>query len=152
MGYELELLRDLPKDMITHMPFIIFTPNRPVIGNEVYIPMHFVYLSKNLNVFSQDGIDNGHVFDKMPPNNTLTFKSNFEENVGYSVIRNTYYFNVKLALKTIKFKMNLSESDKIKYNLANRDNRLPLHKNSGVFECIEFFTEECDGTIPPPTD
>ena len=150
MGYEMETFKDLPKDVITHMPFIIFAPNRPVIGGEVYVPMHFLYIFKNLNVFSQDGYENGHVFDEMPPNSTLTFKSNFKEEVGYSVIRTTYYFNVKLGRETLKFKMNISESDKVKYNLANRDNRLPLANGVSMAFTPEFFTEECDVNIPPP--
>lgn len=151
MGYEMETFMGLPKDVITHMPFIIFAPNRPVIGKEVYIPMHFLYIFKNLNVYSQGGFENGHVFDKMPPNSTLTFKSNFKKDVGYSVIRATYYFNVKLGSKTLKFNMKISESDKIEYNLANRDNRLPLAGDSTLAFMPEFFTKECDTTIPPPT-
>ncbi len=150
MGYELETFKDLPKDAITHMPFIIFAPNRPVIDDEVYVPMHFLYIFKNLDVFSQNGYENGHIFDEMPLNSTLTFKSKFKKDVGYSVIRATYYFNVKLGRKTLKFKMNISESDKIKYNLANRDNRLPLDSDSTLAFMPEFFTEECDTNIPPP--
>tara|TARA_R110001599_G_scaffold293529_2_gene497402 strand:+ start:1281 stop:1772 length:492 start_codon:yes stop_codon:yes gene_type:complete len=150
MGYEMETFRDLPKDVITHMPFIIFAPNRPIIDGEEYVPMHFLYIFKNLDVFSQDGYENGHVFDEMPSNSTLTFKSDFKEDVGYSVIRSIYYFNVKLGLKTLKFKMNISESDKVKYNLANRDNRLPLASDSSFALMPEFFTAECDTTIPPP--
>ncbi|WP_323757522.1 hypothetical protein [Roseivirga sp.] len=151
MGYEMETFRDLPKDVITHMPFIIFAPKRPVIAGEVYVPMHFLYIFKNLDVFSEEGYKNGHVFDQMPPNSTLSFKSNFKEDVGYSVIRATYYFNVNLGRETLKFKMNISESDKIKYNLANRDNRLALTGNSSLEFMPEFFTEECDVNIPPPT-
>jgi hypothetical protein len=153
MGYQLETFKDLPKDIITHMPFIIFSPKTISINGATYIPMHFLYFFKNLDVFSEKNIENGHVFDKMPSNGTISFKGNFKEEIGYSVIKNIYYFNEKLATETLRFKMNISEADKIKYNLANRDNRIKLDKVKNTTETTlkpEFLTVDCDIIIPPP--
>ncbi|PIQ49874.1 MAG: hypothetical protein COW03_02510 [Cytophagales bacterium CG12_big_fil_rev_8_21_14_0_65_40_12] len=151
MGYSMETFKDMPKDIITHMPFIMFAPKTVVIQDKEYIPMHFLYFFKNLDISNKNGIENGHVFDEMPKDSTLTFEGVFKENVGYSVIRQVYYFNRQLSSSELSFKMNISESDKVKYNLANRDNRIKLKPNLQTTFGPEFLTEDCVIIIPPPT-
>lgn len=151
MGKPLKKIKDLPKSIITHMPFIMFRPHLKEHDGKEYMIMDYLYFYKNLIVTSP--YQNGEYFDEMPVNNVLAFKAEaFDKKVKTRVIKNTYYFNVNFKTDTLGFKMDASEQTIQAYNKANPKN--PLGGHEGYVHPVTglpmFFTEECEIIIPPP--
>ncbi len=149
MGTPLKKLKDLPKSIITHKPFIIFRPYPKSHNGKEYAVMDYLYFYKNLVVTSP--YQNGQYFDEMPAENLLAFKAEaFSKKVKKMVISNTYYFNVELKTEMLGFQMETTAEIIQEYNAANPKNPLGqegyVHPDTGL---PVFFTEQCDIIIPP---
>lgn len=145
-------IKQLPGDMITHMPFIIFKPMEVQIGGKNYTPMVFLYFSRNLQI-APDYPD-GYAFDSMPTDNQLSFSATFDKSVKYTVLKNTYYFATDLAKDRLAFIMKMSQDTVNKYNAANPTNPINGHfptegEDSSTIHPVQFINAECDVIIPP---
>lgn len=151
LGKSLKKLKDLPKSIITHMPFVMFRPMTIEKDGKTYAIMDFLYFYQDLMVTSP--FENGQYFDEMPQNDTLSFDAiSFKKKVGLRVIRNTYYFNTDLTDKKLLFRMYATEKVLKKYNDAHPKNPIGL---DGYVEPTDglpmFFTADCEIVIPPPS-
>ncbi len=150
MGTPLKKLKDLPKKIMTHMPFVIFRPSTKKHNGEEYRIMDFLYFYKNLVVTSQ--FQNEYFFDEMPADNILKFEAPaFDKQIKRMVISNTYYFNVKIPESQLLFKMEATLEVIKAYNKANPKNPI-AHKGfvNPKTDLPMFFDDECDIVIPPP--
>lgn len=149
MGAPLKKLKDLPKSIITHKPFVIFRPHTTSHSGKEYAIMDYLYFYKNLEVTSP--YQNGQYFDQMPADNILAFKAEaFNAKVKKMVICNTYYFNIELKTEMLGFQMETTEEVIQQYNAANPKNPIGqegyIDPETGL---PMFFTEKCDIIIPP---
>ncbi len=142
-------IKQLPKDMITHMPFIIFKPMEVTIGGNKYVPMVFLYFSRNLSVVPD--YPDGHTFDSMPTNNQLSFSATFDKSTKYTVLMNTYYFAPDLATNKLGFIMSMSQETVSEYNAANPNNPINggFSSEAETIHPVQFINAECDVIIPP---
>lgn len=150
IGTPLNKLKDLPKSIITHKPFVIFRPYLQKHEGQQYAIMDYLYFYKNLMVSSP--YKNGQYFDEMPAGDQLSFEAvAFNKKVKRMVVSNTYYFNVNLQSSKLLFKMNAAEGVIEKYNKANPKNPIGhqgfINPDTGL---PMFFTEDCEIVIPPP--
>lgn len=149
LGIPLKKVKDLPKSIMTHMPFIMFRPYLTEHNGNEYITMDFLYFYKNLEVTSS--FNDGQYFDEMPPDNVLAFKAEaFDKGVNKMVVRNTYYFKSSLKTDRLLFRMVATEETINAYNQANPTNPI----GGGSFIDNEtglpmFFTTDCEIVIPP---
>ena len=152
MGKNLKKIKDLPKSIITHMPFVMFRPVTKERDGKEYMIMDYLYFYKNLVVSSP--YQNQQYFDEMPANDSLSFEAEaFNKKVKTMVIRNTYYFNVDLETHKLGFRMHASQEVIAAYNQANPKNPIGkegyIEPDSGL---PMFFDEECIIVIPPIPD
>lgn len=149
MGTPLKKLKDLPKSIMTHKPFVIFRPSVKEHNGKTYAIMDYLYFYKNLIVTSP--YENEQYFDEMPADDQLSFEAvAFDKKVKRVVICNTYYFNVDLKNNKLLFKMNTTEAVINAYNKANPKN--PIAQQGYVDPVTGlpmYFTEECEVVIPP---
>lgn len=145
-------IKQLPGELITHMPFVIFKPMEVEINGKKYMPMVFLYFSRNLEI--QAAYPDNTAFDSMPNDNTLSFEASFNKSTKYTVLKNTYYFALGLATSKLGFKMNMSEETVNEYNQANSQN--PIHggfseetTENKHAKTVQFINAECDVIIPP---
>ncbi|MFT7150124.1 MAG: hypothetical protein ACI82Q_001989 [Nonlabens sp.] len=150
MGTPLKKLKDLPKSIMTHKPFVIFRPHLHKHEGRSYRIMDYLYFYKNLVVTSQ--YQDGHYFDEMPAANLLKFEAPaFNKKVKRMVISNTYYFNAEIPESRLFFQMETSEEVINAYNKANPKNPIAqkgyVDPETGL---PMFFTKECEVVMPPP--
>lgn len=149
MGTPLKKVKDLPKSIMTHMPFVMFRPHLHEHNGKEYIIMDYLYFYKNLEVTSP--YQDGEYFDEMPLNNLLAFNAEcFDKSVKKMVIKNTYYFNANLKTDTLRFQMKASPQTIEAYNKANPNNPIGhegyVDPETGL---PMFFTDDCVIIIPP---
>lgn len=150
MGTPLKKLKDLPKSIITHKPFVIFRPSVKEHNGKTYRIMDYLYFYKNLVVTSP--YQDGYYFDEMPAANLLKFEAPaFDKKIKRMVICNTYYFNVDIPESQLFFQMETTEAVINAYNEANPKNPIAqqgyVNPETGL---PMFFTEECEIVMPPP--
>lgn len=150
MGKRLKRLKDLPKSIITHKPFVIFRPHLQEHEGKQYMIMDYLYFYKNLVVNS--AYPDGTYFDEIPKDNLLSFQAEaFDNRVKKMVISNTYYLNIELKADELRFQMEASKQVIQAYNKANPKNPIGkgeyVHSDTGL---PMFFHEQCVIVIPPP--
>ncbi len=150
MGTPLKKLKDLPKKIMTHMPFVIFRPKTKMHNGKEYRIMDYLYFYKNLVVTSQ--YQDGHYFDEMPPANLLKFEAPaFNKKIKRMVISNTYYFSADIKETQLFFQMETTPEVINQYNKANPKNPIAqqgfVDPETGL---PMFFDDECEIVIPPP--
>lgn len=145
-------IKQLPGEIITHMPFIIFKPMEVIINGNKYVPMVFLYFSRNLDILAT--YPDNTTFDSMPEDNVLSFSASFNKGTKYTVLKNTYYFAPDLATNKLGFMMSMTENTVNEYNKANPTN--PIHggfSEDGTenkhAKTVQFINAECDVIIPP---
>ena len=149
LGIPLKKVKDLPKTVMTHMPFIMFRPHLHQHNGQEYIMMDYLYFYKNLEVTSP--YEDGQYFDEMPANNLLLFKAeSFDKTIKKMVIRNTYYFKSDLKTQDLRFQMEASQETIKAYNNSNPKNPIAggnfIDPETGL---PMFFTTDCVIVIPP---
>ncbi|MBO3700341.1 hypothetical protein [Roseivirga sp. E12] len=150
MGTPLKKLKDLPKKIMTHMPFVMFRPHIQMHNGKSYRIMDYLYFYKNLVVTSP--YQDGQYFDEMPTDNLLKFEAvAFDKNIKRMVISNTYYFNTDITETQLFFQMQTTEEVIDQYNQANPNNPIAqqgyVDPETGI---PMFFTDECEIVMPPP--
>ncbi|OEK01998.1 hypothetical protein BFP97_10915 [Roseivirga sp. 4D4] len=150
MGTPLKKLKDLPKKIMTHMPFVIFRPHVHNHEGKTYRIMDYLYFYKNLVVTSP--YEDGHYFDEMPPGNVLNFEATaFDKGIKRMVISYTYYFSTDIEENKLLFKMDTTEQVINEYNQANPKNPIAQQGYVNPITGIPmYFTEECEVVMPPP--
>ncbi|OEK06296.1 hypothetical protein [Roseivirga misakiensis] len=149
IGTPLKKVKDLPKSIITHMPFIMFRPFLKAHNGNEYITMDFLYFYKNLRVTSP--FVDGQYFDELPEGNVLKFNAEtFDKSIKNMVVKNTYYFKKDLKSNTLFFRMLASQETINAYNKANPKNPIGggdfIDRDTGL---PSFFTNDCEIGIPP---